>query len=229
MRSILLGLTLLLLFLTGCSQKEVVVVKPEVQIVIAPIIEEIKPPEDKELPIRKAIVESALKYLDTDNGHDCSGFVGLVNSDTNESFYKAEMLYKYYDNSRRSRAIFNMMQDEDKLVSEPLPKVGDIVFFSDTLQKTKRRVGSLNITHMGIVTAVDEDETVHFIHNIQGKNKIDRLNRKYSDHHMLSDKHINSFLKRCSKNRQKSKCLTSFFFSSYASPMPKEKIELSKN
>ncbi|ABB43674.1 conserved hypothetical protein [Sulfurimonas denitrificans DSM 1251] len=229
MRSVILGLVVvLLLFLTGCSQKEVAIVEPEAQIITLPIIE-VKPQEDKELIIRRVIVENALKHLNKSSGQDCSGFVDLVNSDTNESFYKAEMLYKYYDNSRRSRAIFNMMQDEDKLVSEPLPKVGDIVFFSDTLQKTKRRVGSLNITHMGIVTAVDEDETVHFIHNIQGKNKIDQLNRKYSDHHMLSDKHVNSFLKRCSKNRQKSKCLTSFFFSSYASPVPKEKIELSKN
>jgi len=225
MRSVLFYFSILLLFLTGCSQKEIVVIEPEVQIIVLPIIEEIKPPEDKELPIRRAIVESALKYLDTNSGHDCSGFVELVNSDVNESFYKSDMLYKYYDNSRRSRAIFNIMQDEDKLVSDSLPKVGDIVFFSDTLQKTKRQTGSLNITHMGIVTAVDDDETVHFIHNIQGKNKIDQLNTKFSKHHIISEKYINSFLKRCPKNRQKSECLTSFFFSAYASPIPKEKIE----
>ena len=92
MKNIVLTFTLILLFLTGCSQKESIVV-PESQ-----LTEEVKPPEDKEFSIRKAIVESAMKYLGKDDGKDCSGFVDLVNSDTNESFYKSDMLYKYFDN-----------------------------------------------------------------------------------------------------------------------------------
>lgn len=226
MRSIVSGLILLLLFLTGCSQKEIVAVQIEPQ---APVIAEIKPIEDEELPIRRAIVESALKYLNKNDGQDCSGFVDLVNSDTNEAFYKSDMLYKYFDNTNRSKAIFNIMKDENKLVTNILPKIGDIVFFSDTLQRTRRKVGSFNITHIGIVTEVNEDGTVHFIHHIQGKNRIDQLNTKFSNYQILSGKNVNSYLKRCPKNRPKKECLTSFFFSAYGSPIPKEKIELSKN
>lgn len=224
MRSIVLWLTLFVLFLSGCSQKDVIVVQAEPQILV-----EAKPQEDLELPIRKAIVETALKHLNKKNGHDCSGFVDLVNSETNEVFYKSNKLYKYFDNTRRSKAIFNIMKDENKLVPDNLPKIGDIVFFSDTLQTTKRKADSFNITHIGIVTEVDEDGTVHFIHNIQGKNRVDQLNTNFSDHQILSGKNVNSFLKRCPKNKSKSECLSSFFFSAYGSAIPNKDLELSKN
>lgn len=224
MRNTVLGVTILILFLTGCSQKEIIVLQPEPQNIV-----KLKPIEDEELPIRRTIVESALKHLNKNDGNDCSGLVDLVNSETNETFYKLDELYKYFDNTSRAKAIFNIMKDENKLVNSTLPKIGDIVFFSDTLQTTKRKIGSFNITHIGIVTEVDEDGTIHFIHNIQGKNKIDQLNTNFSNHQILSGKNVNSFLKRCPKSKAKSECLSSFFFSAYASPIPKKNLELSKN
>ena len=226
MKKIILAFSLLLAFFTGCAQKEIVVID-EPKIIEIPPVEE--PKEDEDLIISKAIVESAIKYLNKNDGHDCSGFVDLVNSQSGEVFYKSDELYKYFDNTNRSKAIFNLMKTENKLVTTMLPKVGDLVFFEDTLQKTKRKSGSFNIPHVGIVTQVDSDGTVHFIHNIQGKNRIDQLNMKFADSQVLSGKNINSYLKRCPKNRQKQECFSSFFFSAYGAPTPNEYIELSKN
>lgn len=227
MKKIVLSFTLLLVFFTGCSQKEITPVEePKVIAEEKPTYVEQK--EDEDLLIRKKIVENAIKYLNKDDGHDCSGFVDLVNTQSGQAFYNSDELYKHFDNTNRSKAIFNLMKTDKKLVTTILPKVGDLVFFEDTLHNTKRKVGSLNITHVGIVTKVDSDATVHFIHNIQGKNRVDQLNTKYSDYQVLSGKNVNSYLKRCPKNRNKKECLSSFFFSSYAAPIQNEHIELSK-
>ncbi|HUH42084.1 MAG TPA: CHAP domain-containing protein [Sulfurimonas sp.] len=221
MKNIVFGLTLLLLFLTGCSQKEVVV-QPK-----SKSISNIQ--DEQELSTRMAIIHSALKHLNKSSSEDCSGFIALVNRETNETLYKSEELYKYFDNTSRAKAIFNMLKDENRLVTDTLPKIGDIVFFSDTLQKNKRVIGAFNITHIGIVTEVDDDGTVHFIHNIQGSPRIDQLNIEHSNHQILSGKNVNSFLKRCPKTKAKNECLSSFFFSAYGSPIPKEKTHISKN
>ena len=127
MKNIVFGFTLLLLFLTGCSQKEVVV-QPKSQ-----SISNIQ--DEQELSTRMAIIHSALKHLNESSSEDCSGFIALVNRETNETLYKSEELYKYFDNTSRAKAIFNMLKDENRLVTDTLPKIGDIVFFSDTLRQ----------------------------------------------------------------------------------------------
>ena len=76
-------------------------------------------------------------------------------------------------------AYVDAIKSYERIAKKESPKIADLVFFSDTLEKTKRKVGAENITHIGIVTQVDRDGTVHFIHNIRGKNVIGVLNEKY--------------------------------------------------
>lgn len=227
MRKIGLGFVLLLLFLTGCSQKEVVVVH-EPETIQEQKVEE-KPKEDEDLAVRRAIVQSALKYINKGNGKDCSGFVELVNLENGEPYYRSSDLSQFYDNTNRSKAIFNIMKTNKKLLSKDTPTIGDLVFFEDTIQKSKRKVGSFNITHVGIVTQVDDDGTIHFIHNIQGKNRVDQLNTKFADAQILSGKNINSYLKRCDAKKPKEECLSSYFFSAFGAPIAIQPMRLSKN
>lgn len=218
-----------LLFLSGCSQKEVVVVDA------APIQQETKvetPPVakiDKEVLLRSALVQSALAHLDKKSGKDCSGFVDLVNFQNDEPYYKSRHLSQYYDNANRSKAIFNIMRAQERVFETDAPKIGDLVFFEDTLQKSKRKIGSFNITHVGIVTQIDDDGTIHFIHNIRGKNRIDQLNMQLSHTPEVSGKSVNSYLKRCHSSTPKAKCLSAYYFSAFAKPHFNEQIVLSQN
>lgn len=227
MNKIILSFLLAAAVFTGCAQKQVIVID-EPQIQEEKPQEKIEPKKDEDLTVRKAVVASALKYLNKKDGNDCSGLVDLVNHENSQIYYKSEKLYKYFDNTNRSKAIFNIMKTDNKLVTAT-PKIGDLIFFEDTIQKTKRKVGSLNITHVGIVTQIDGDGTVHFIHNIQGKNRIDQINMNFADSQVVSGKNVNSYIKRCDKTKPKSECLSSYFFSSYAAPSPNEYITLSKN
>lgn len=223
-------LFLALLLFSGCSQKEVVIVdvqpvEQEVKVVEAPPVAKV----DKEVVLRSALVESALAHLDKKNGKDCSGFVELVNFQNDEPYYKSSHLSQYYDNANRSKAIFNIMRAQERVFDTDAPKIGDLVFFEDTLQKSKRKIGSFNITHVGIVTQIDDDGTIHFIHNIQGKNRIDQLNTQFSHAPVISGKSVNSYLKRCHSGTPKQKCLTAYYFSAFAKPLFSDEITLSQN
>lgn len=213
----------------GCSQKEVVIVdvqpvEQEVKVEVPPIVE-----IDKEAVLRSTLVESALAHLDKKSGKDCSGFVELVNFQNDEPYYKSSHLSQYYDNANRSKAIFNIMRAQERVFDTDAPKIGDLVFFEDTLQKSKRKIGSFNITHVGIVTKIDGDGTIHFIHNIQGKNRVDQLNLHLSSTPVASGKSVNSYLKRCNSSTPKHKCLSAYYFSAFATPIFNQLITLSQN
>lgn len=199
-------------------------VEQEVKVEMPPIVE-----VDKEAVLRDSVVESALQHLHKNSGKDCSGFVELVNFQNSELYYKSGELSKFYDNTNRSKAIFNLMRAKNRVFENETPKIGDLVFFEDTLQKSKRKVGSFNITHIGIVTKIDEDGTIHFIHNTQGKNRVDQLNLHLSGTTVASGKSVNSYLKKCDSSTPKQKCLSSYYFSAFATPLFNEQMVLSQN
>ena len=220
---------LTLFLLSGCSQKEVVII--DVQPVEQEQKVEIQPDTKalQEAVLRSTLVESALQHLDKKNGKDCSGFVELVNFQNDEPYYKSSHLSQHYDNANRSKAIFNIMRAQERVFDKDAPKIGDLIFFEDTLQKSKRTIGSYNITHIGIVTQLDEDGTIHFIHNIQGKNRVDQLNMQFSQTPVVSGKSVNSYLKRCDSKTPKQKCLSAYYFSAFATPLFNQLITLSQN
>ena len=215
--------------MSGCSHKEVVIV--DVQPVEQEQKVEIQPDTKalQEAVLRSTLVESALQHLDKKSGKDCSGFVELVNFQNDEPYYKSSHLSQHYDNTNRSKAIFNIMRAQERVFDKDAPKIGDLIFFEDTLQKSKRNIGSYNITHIGIVTQLDDDGTIHFIHNIQGKNRVDQLNMQFSQTPVVSGKSVNSYLKRCDSSTPKQKCLSAYYFSAFATPLFSEQITLSQN
>lgn len=231
MRFQVLGAFIAVLFtFTGCVEKEVVLYdKPSV----AQPQESMQPVEvakeqtiDFEAFYRDQLVQSALKYINKKDGQDCSGFVSLVNLQNYEPYYSGSELNKYFTNMHRSKAMYNLMKKDGRVVNELSPKIGDLVFFEDTLQKSKRKTGALNITHVGIVTKIDDDNTIHFIHHSNGKNIVDQLNLKYKNSKIVSGKTVNSYMKRCPKNTQE-QCLSSNLFTAFASPIVKP-IEISQ-
>ena len=71
-----------------------------------------------------------------------------------------------------------------------------------------------NITHVGIVTRVDGDGTVEFIHHSNGKNILDYMNFNFPKQTLKDGKKINTYMKRCpSKNSAvQTACLNIAFF-----------------
>lgn len=184
---------------------------------------------------REQIVKIAMGYLNKKDGGDCSGFVNLVNIKNNSPFYQEKELSNSFDNARKSRAMYNLMKKKGNAFDNALPHIGDLVFFEDTehrassktktnaKSKTKTKVVPApksvaeNITHVGIVTRVDSDKTIEFIHHSNGKNIVDYMNTQYATQTQRNGKVVNTYMKRCpSKNGAvQTSCLNLAFFVAY--------------
>ncbi|WP_263833107.1 hypothetical protein [Sulfurospirillum oryzae] len=184
-----------------------------------------------ELSRREAIVHNALMYLGKRDGGDCSGFVSLINYKTGAPFYQEKELSQSFDNARKSRAMFNLMSKKGNAFETTLPNIGDLVFFENTERKPAVKTKGKgktpvkkpavqvaeNITHVGIVTKVEPDGTVEFIHHSNGKNILDYMNFNYP---MLTNKDgkvINTYMKRCpsQKGAAQPQCMNIAFFVAY--------------
>ncbi len=204
MKSFALIISLSILFFSGCAQKEPIIPVPSAVLVI---------PEVKDdTPVRNLIVTNALSHLAKKDGNDCSGFVALVNKEALFPFFTAFEIEEHYEDSRRSLAIYNFLSDNNRTFEEN-PKKGDLIFFANTVKKYSKTKKPDNITHIGIVTHIDEDSTVHFMHNTRGINKVGYLNMNYPTTPLLNGKSINSYMEKCHINSHL--CLAPSYFSAY--------------
>lgn len=163
-------------------------------------------------PKREEIVKKALTHLNKKDGIDCSGFVSLVNKESGEPYFRNAELNEHFEDSRRSLAIYNLLE-EQKRTFQTLPRIGDLIFFANTIKKYAKAKSVDNITHIGIVTKIDEDKTVHFIHHTKGKNLIGYINQNFPHTAMYNGKVINSYMEKCSANNIQ--CLAPSYFSAY--------------
>lgn len=115
--------------------------------------------------------------------------------------------------------MYNLMRNKGDAFDKKLPRIGDLVFFEDTERrktKVKNKVAE-NITHVGIVTRVDNDQTVEFIHHSNGKNILDYMNFAMPSQTKNGEKVVNTYMKRCKskKGEVKTECLNLAFFVAY--------------
>lgn len=184
-----------------------------------------------ELSRREAIVENAMGYFGKRDGGDCSGFVNLINIKSGRPFYNEKELSQSFDNARKSRAMFNLMSKKGNAYEARLPNIGDLVFFENTERRpavktkgkgktpVKQPVVNVaeNITHVGIVTKVEADGTVEFIHHSNGKNILDYMNFTYPMLTHKDGKKINTYMKRCPSKggAAQPQCMNIAFFVAY--------------
>lgn len=192
-----------ILLLTGCAQKELSQNAPEVPQKV----------EDDKKELRTKIVSDAMKHHNKKDGLDCSGFVSLVNKESGEPFFKTHDLDEFYEDSRRSLAIYNFLADQNRIYMEK-PKIGDLIFFANTVKSYSRIKSDDNITHIGIITRIDDDDTVYFIHHTKGKNLIGQMNLNYPTLAIYNNKTVNSYMEKCPKNTP-NKCLAPEYFSAF--------------
>ncbi|MDD2383645.1 MAG: NlpC/P60 family protein [Sulfurospirillaceae bacterium] len=172
-----------------------------------------------DMAYRNALIKNALSYLNKRDGGDCSGFVNLINIKNGYPYYLEKELSESFDNARKSRAMFNLMNKKGLSFEGRDPRKGDLVFFENTeRRKSKHKVKvAENITHVGIVTKIDQDGTVEFIHHSNGKNIVDYMNFNYPKITNKDGKKINTYMKRCpSKNgAPQPQCMNIAFFVAY--------------
>jgi len=204
MKTYLFALCACLFLLSGCAQKEFTQNAPEL------------PQGKDDMPKRQEIIQNALKHHDKKDGGDCSGFVSLVNKESIQPYFSTAELNDYFEDARRSLAIYNLLEDQQRLYQEK-PKVGDLIFFANTVKQYSRAKKSIdNITHIGIITKIDPDETVYFIHHTKGKNLISQMNLNYPTVTTYNHKVVNSYMEKCPKD-EGHKCLAPAYFSAYGS------------
>ncbi len=187
--------------LSGCAQKEFTQNAPEL------------PVKDDTLK-RQEIIKNALTHQGKKDGGDCSGFVTLVNKESIQPYFSIAELNDYFEDARRSLAIYNLLEDQNRLYHEK-PKMGDLIFFANTVKKYAKAKKSVdNITHIGIITKIDSDETIYFIHHTRGKYLISQMNLNYPNVAIYNTKSVNSYLEKCAKN-EGHQCLAPAYFSAY--------------
>lgn len=194
--------------ITGCStksnyQKQSYNPKPN------PIISTPSKPKQPQINPIKEIIKP---YFGTTKGKDCSGFVLKINSDFDMNFFDTDELLNHYTNNRRSKAMYNYYKSKGRLFYKGVPKVGDLIFFHNTVGYSKDKE---NITHIGIVYDVHEDGTVEFANLLSGIVKLSYINLNTRAHYK-NNKVINSFLKKCPRgSRAKHTCLAYDLFAGY--------------
>ncbi|MCI7103596.1 MAG: CHAP domain-containing protein [Campylobacter sp.] len=150
------------------------------------------------------------KYTNTRIGGDCSGLITAINKNNGSAIFDPKELNKYYSSSRKSQAMFDLFKDKNK-ISFSWPQVGDLVFFNNTTRATRAASKEL-ITHVGIVSKVNKDGSVEFLHNIRGKNVLGVMNLSLPNDHKIAGKQVNSYIiSKCND----SSCLVSNRFSGY--------------
>ncbi|MDO5046836.1 NlpC/P60 family protein [Campylobacter sp.] len=155
------------------------------------------------------------KYLNKKDGRDCSGFVSLINKKSQNLYFKERNLDKFYSKyGFKSEAIFNLYKSKNLIIDKE-PKVGDLVFFNNTTNKTKNYKKIKVITHIGIVDKIYNDGTIRFVHHNGSKNKHGFINFDYKNRHKSGKKEINSYIINC-KNKNSS-CLASNRFAGFGS------------
>ncbi|MGH1599950.1 NlpC/P60 family protein [Campylobacter majalis] len=155
------------------------------------------------------------RYIGKKTGKDCSGFILHVNKELDGKILNVNEIVKYYDKSgRRSKAMFNMFKKSNKLIMTNTASVGDLVFFANTLGSgVKKNKDKENITHVGIVTKVNKNGSIEFLHNADGKVKKGHMDLNQKNTHKKGNLIINHYIVRCKKGM--SHCLASHRFAGF--------------
>lgn len=167
--------------------------------------------------------EDAIVTAAYEQGHhsryrrDCSGFVQAVLDSTGHDL--SEFTRSYDIRANGVRQIYEYVKRSGSLSTKKIPNPGDLVFFSNTYDLNRDRKFSDPLTHIGIVTNVDRDGTISFMHIIHKKVKTDFMNLYKPNVYEENGKILNSYLRRVQRNASQP-VLTAQLFDFFGSLTP---------
>ncbi len=153
---------------------------------------------------RVEIVKKAKEYLGCKRFVDCSGFVRLILKKTGNNYIE-KRIHKYTGRNRNGvKLIFMVIAREGGIYRNyRYVRIGDVIFFNNTYDRNKNRRLDDRFTHIAIVTGIDRNGTIEYIHS--GNRGIERgyMNLRYRHKHKLRNKVINSYLRRKRKRESR--------------------------
>ncbi len=150
-----------------------------------------------DMDIRDRLVAIAKKYYGVSRRHhlmfkgkrfpfDCSGYVRGV-------YYAAgiDLFQENRKNKNGCEIIYLTLQKKTRVFHEGLPLKGDVIFFDNTYDANRDGQVNDKLSHVGIVTAVDANGTVSFLHRSSRGIRKGYLNRSRP-----TDRKTNSYLRQ---------------------------------
>lgn len=147
---------------------------------------------------------------------DCSGFVEAVLKKMGHDV--PEFTRSYDVRANGVRQIYEYVERSGRLFKKNSPSPGDLIFFSRTYDLNRDRRFNDLLTHVAIVTNVDRDGTITFIHILQKKIVTDFMNLHKPNTYEENGKILNSYLRRAQNNS--SSMLTAQLFDFFGSLNP---------
>lgn len=136
------------------------------------------------------------QFEDASFSYDCSGYIASI-------LHRNGLLTKKYARIQKVKGngvsiLYQFIEKNGSILDkDQFPKMGDIIFFSNTYDRNSD--GKLNdtLSHIGIVESINNDGQVSFLHHINGRVRKSYLNSGFENQHRDSNKTIlNSFLRR---------------------------------
>lgn len=171
----------------------------------------------------KSLIGYKTKKIKVNNkffNYDCSGLVAA-------SYYPFGIDLIDLVKSRPDRNITVRLYKEfyKKIIRNKshIPNIGDLIFFQNTYDKNKNNKWDDGITHIGIVTKVDSDKTIHFVHLIRKGIMSHRMNLNFPKKYIHRNKKVNDFLRRRPKSdNRRWRYLASNFFNGFLTVVDKK-------
>jgi hypothetical protein len=137
---------------------------------------------------------------------DCSGFVvGLYRS----LGFSVEL--QYYNTRFVADNLYRNLRSKGLVYSGMRPKKADLAFFRNTVSK-----GGNRVTHVGMVTDIEEDDTIVIVHYSSKGVSLLRMNLQDAHTHMNDEgKVINDFLRKKTPNTESNSLLSGELFFMY--------------
>ncbi|MCC7459663.1 MAG: C40 family peptidase [Proteobacteria bacterium] len=129
---------------------------------------------------------------------DCSGFVEAILSNLGHDI--PGFIQQYGIRTNGVAQIHKYIERMGTIYKDQMPKVGDLIFFSNTYDVN--RDGKINdpLSHIGVVTKIDKEGTISFKHVLHATVKTDYINFSKPTMHTYKGKIINSYIRRSGKN-----------------------------
>ncbi len=136
-----------------------------------------------------------LRVADRTFPFDCSGLVGAVLYQNGIDVFRGASELQIRGNG--VTILHQFYERYGSLYQNPVPGIGDLVFFSNTYDRNRDRHLNDRLTHVGIVETIDSDGTITFIHQVNGGIHRYVMNLKRPHQHQdESGKVLNSYLRR---------------------------------
>jgi hypothetical protein len=149
--------------------------------------------ERQEMMIRTTLEQDHKRFR-----RDCSGFVEAILSNLGHDI--PGFIQQYGIRTNGVAQIHKYIERMGTIYKDQMPKVGDLIFFSNTYDVN--RDGKINdpLSHIGVVTKIDKEGTISFKHVLHATVKTDYINFSKPTMHTYKGKIINSYIRRSGKN-----------------------------